>query len=292
MIILSEYSGELWAPILSVLLLQHLLVMSLNGAVVGPVTVDAQANQCDVLSVEESNKKGFLGDSGGYRMDTMPNTRYQKRMGFARDRRVRQKMAELHMKFFGQHDLNWDMPDLVEAGLEEFVNGNPYSYMWEQPRFHFTTAERRYLFLMALAKSLVCAEEVIEASVLRCGRGLFMHLKWLSLIQLRERESCGKFVGRSSDGGGQENPEVALLGLQRRFGIEEDIDAEMPYLFEVEPGALLCDMPFSYWWGIVQKMGPFPIHRLSLLKGFAEDIVDQDDADAVAIVEEEQPANS
>ncbi|KAF6157263.1 hypothetical protein GIB67_041724 [Kingdonia uniflora] len=79
----------------------------------------------------------------------------------------------------------------------------------------------------------------------------------------------------------------ALLGLQRRFEIEEDIDAEMPDLFEAEPGEPLYDMPFAYWWGIVQMMGPSPDHRLSPLKGFAEDIVDQEDADAAAIIEEE-----
>ncbi|KAF6144868.1 hypothetical protein GIB67_001879 [Kingdonia uniflora] len=83
----------------------------------------------------------------------------------------------------------------------------------------------------------------------------------------------------------------ALLGLQRRFGIEEDIDAEMPDLLKVEPGEPLYNMPFTYWWGIVQIMGPFPCHRLSLLIGFAEDIVDQEDEDAAAVVEEKQPAN-
>ncbi|KAF6175574.1 hypothetical protein GIB67_005066 [Kingdonia uniflora] len=67
----------------------------------------------------------------------------------------------------------------------------------------------------------------------------------------------------------------ALLGLQRRFGIEEDIDAEMSDLFEVEPGAPIHGMPFAYWWGIVQMMGPLLGHRLSLLKSFTEDIVDQ-----------------
>ncbi|KAF6141417.1 hypothetical protein GIB67_021233 [Kingdonia uniflora] len=52
MITLSGNPSELWVPVLSVLLLQHLLVMSLNGAVVGTVTVDARANQCAVLSDE------------------------------------------------------------------------------------------------------------------------------------------------------------------------------------------------------------------------------------------------
>ncbi|KAF6155720.1 hypothetical protein GIB67_007157 [Kingdonia uniflora] len=55
-------------------------------------------------------------------------------------------------------------------------------------------------------------------------------------------------------------------------------------LFEVEPGVPLYDMPFAYWWGIVQMMGLFPGHRLSLLKGFAMDIVDQEDEDAAAAV--------
>ncbi|KAF6168452.1 hypothetical protein GIB67_005004 [Kingdonia uniflora] len=58
-------------------------------------------------------------------MDIMPNTHYEKRMGFAWDRLVGQMMAELHMKFFGQHDQNWDMPDLVEASPEEFFNVDP-----------------------------------------------------------------------------------------------------------------------------------------------------------------------
>ncbi|KAF6141438.1 hypothetical protein GIB67_021254, partial [Kingdonia uniflora] len=72
----------------------------------------------------------------------------------------------------------------------------------------------------------------------------------------------------------------ALLGLRRWFSLEEDIDEEMLNIFEVEPGAPILEMPFAYWWGILQMMRPFLGHRMSLLEGFAEDIVDQEDADA------------
>ncbi|KAF6175300.1 hypothetical protein GIB67_000393 [Kingdonia uniflora] len=95
-------------------------------------------------------------------MDTTPNTRYQKGIGFARDHRVGQKTVELHMKLFGYHDLDWDIPELVEVEAGELINGEPYAYLWDQLKYNFTTAEKRYLFLSAMAECLVCAEEEME----------------------------------------------------------------------------------------------------------------------------------
>ncbi|KAF6137597.1 hypothetical protein GIB67_007455 [Kingdonia uniflora] len=63
-------------------------------------------------------------------------------------------------------------------------------------------------------------------------------------IRLGKREVV---VGRSSGSEGQENPR-SLVGSLRKFGIEEDIDVEMPVLFEVEPRAPILGMPSIYWW--------------------------------------------
>ncbi|KAF6173948.1 hypothetical protein GIB67_039899 [Kingdonia uniflora] len=166
-------------------------------------------------------------------MDTTPNIRYQKRMGFAREG---QKTGKLHIKFFGHHDLDWDMPELVEVEAGEIINGEPYAYLWDRLKYDFTTMEKNYLFLSAMAECLVCAKEEMEDQ-------------------------------------------------SARFGIEEDIDAEMMNLFEVELGEPIIGMPFTYWKGILQMMGPLPSHRLLLLKGFMEDIVDQEDADAAVVIE-------
>ncbi|KAF6147236.1 hypothetical protein GIB67_039366 [Kingdonia uniflora] len=104
-------------------------------------------------------------------MDTTPNMRYQKRMGFARDRRVGQKTGELHIKFFGHHDMDWDMPELVEVEAGELINVEPYAYLWDRLKYDFTTAEKRYLFLSALAECLVYAEEKMEVQSAISGAG-------------------------------------------------------------------------------------------------------------------------
>ncbi|KAF6174385.1 hypothetical protein GIB67_034142 [Kingdonia uniflora] len=77
--------------------------------------------------------------------------------------------------------------------------------------------------------------------------------------------------------------------LQRRFIGDQDLDSKMPDLFEAEPGEPIAGMPFVYWWGVLQMMGPFPGHRLSLLESFAEEMVDQEDVVAEAGNEKKCP---
>ncbi|KAF6140284.1 hypothetical protein GIB67_000332 [Kingdonia uniflora] len=135
------------------------------------------------------------------------------------------------------------------------------------------------------AESLICAEEIIEERNAASGAGPSRN----GALGTMYNDMLEGNDDRMPDAGGMLDLESSRMRFECR--IEEDINIEMPDLFEAEPGAPLYDMPFVYWWEIVQMMGPFPYYWLSLLIGFAKDIVDQEDEDAAAVVEEKQPAN-
>ncbi|KAF6134902.1 hypothetical protein GIB67_002303 [Kingdonia uniflora] len=79
---------------------------------VSKIGVEAFAKKnCWLLEVEQLTD--VYWDSEEVIMDPTPIMRYQRRMGFARDRRIGQKMAKLKLKFFGDKELDWNMPDLV-----------------------------------------------------------------------------------------------------------------------------------------------------------------------------------
>ncbi|KAF6167474.1 hypothetical protein GIB67_031675 [Kingdonia uniflora] len=66
-----------------------------------------------------------------------------------------EKTTEFKIKFFGNHELDWDMPDLVELEPGEPINGESYTYLWGQMRWRFSTTKKHYLYLLSLAECLV-----------------------------------------------------------------------------------------------------------------------------------------
>ncbi|KAF6137038.1 hypothetical protein GIB67_030802, partial [Kingdonia uniflora] len=139
-----------------------------------------------------------------------------------------------------------------------------------QLRLYFTTTEKRYLFLMAPAECLACAEEIIEERNAASGAGASKNGAlsaryndmlegnddgmldaggWELKVAINSFREEGKlwwlFQGDQAAVRARRIQE-ALLGLQQRFEIEEDIDVEMPDLFEAKPGPPLYGMPIAY----------------------------------------------
>ncbi|KAF6158148.1 hypothetical protein GIB67_014942 [Kingdonia uniflora] len=46
------------------------------------------------------------------------------------ERRIEQKIAVLKEKFYGDHDLDWVMPNLVELESEDPICGMAYAHWW------------------------------------------------------------------------------------------------------------------------------------------------------------------
>ncbi|KAF6136835.1 hypothetical protein GIB67_030120 [Kingdonia uniflora] len=264
-------------------------------------------------------------------MDTTPNTRYQKRMGFSRDRRIGRKTPELKLKFFDDHELDWDMPDLVELELGEPINGELYAYLWGQMRWRFRNAEECYLYLSSLAKCHVQAEDqLVEeqgstgGSDPGCERmykgGRWFDIgdlstarprKWglnahtdktvmsgnLERVLLGELHTSVPFSSRMFTSSSQSNKNIPntkyqnrvaarvirirekILELKHRYFGDRGLDWAMPDLFEVKLGEPISGMPYSYWWGVLQMMGPILRDRLALLEFLAEEKVDKEDSE-------------
>ncbi|KAF6145553.1 hypothetical protein GIB67_037586 [Kingdonia uniflora] len=53
-------------------------------------------------------------------------------MGFTRDRRIGRKTAELHVKFFGHHDLDWDRPELMKLLRLGSCRGLTVEFSWRK----------------------------------------------------------------------------------------------------------------------------------------------------------------
>ncbi|KAF6168177.1 hypothetical protein GIB67_011562 [Kingdonia uniflora] len=58
--------------------------------------------------------------------------------------------------------------------------------------------------------------------------------------------------------------EKTLELIQRFFG-DRGLDWEMPDLFEVEPREPVSGIPYAYWWGVLQMMGPIHSDRFKWL---------------------------
>ncbi|KAF6164777.1 hypothetical protein GIB67_035706 [Kingdonia uniflora] len=157
-------------------------------------------------------------------------------------------------------------------------------------RYDFTTAEKLYLFLSALAESLVYTEEEMEeqSAALRNDRRFDERgstgspCKWCVHACEAETVTSGKLkrldvvfsredlspfcilsssfflfarIRMAANVLVQENQAAMrvrriwekMVDLRWRLCIKEDIDAEMPNLFEAEPGAPILGMPFAYW---------------------------------------------